>query len=378
MQAEAERTDGRAGLRPLRSGAKTSRPHAYARICGVGTALPEHYYDQEALLAACKMLWNRRFRNPARLEQLHRAVLVQGRHLALPIGELARIRSFAEANDAYIRSAVDLGTRAVADALARSGLTPPDLHHIFFVSVTGLATPSIDARIANRLQLRSDIKRTPLFGLGCVAGAAGIARAADYVRAYPREVAVLVAVELCSLTLQRKDISIANLISSGLFGDGAAAVIVAGREVEGSGPEIVAARAVLYPDTEELMGWEISQDGFRVILSADIPRVVREHLARDVDRLLSDYGLERSEIRSWVCHPGGPRVLDAVREALDLRPEALEVTWDSLRRIGNVSSVSVLMVLEQTMRERRPEPGTHGLLLAMGPGFGLELVLLRW
>ncbi|MFQ5349920.1 MAG: type III polyketide synthase, partial [Thermoanaerobaculia bacterium] len=220
--------------------------------------------------------------------------------------------------------------------------------------------------------------RMPIFGLGCVAGAAGIARAADYVKAYPEQVALLVSVELCSLTLQRKDLSIPNLISSGLFGDGAAAVVVVGSERPGDGPRILATRSIFYPDTEQVMGWEVSEKGFQVVLSAEVPEMVRGHLRQDVDRFLADHGHRRDEITSWVAHPGGPRVLEAMAETLELTDGELDVTWRSLAEVGNLSSTSVLLVLEETLREHRPEPGSLGMLLAMGPAFCSELVLLEW
>ena len=198
------------------------------RIASVGRALPRHDYDQESLLEALRRLWAGRLHNAARLEQPHRNVLVGGRHLALPVEAYEKLQGFGDANDAFIRCGVDLGEQALADALERAGLVPRDVDHLFFVSVTGIATPSIDARLVNRMGLRTDVKRTPIFGLGCVAGAVGISRAADYVRAWPDQCAVLLSVELCSLTLQRSDASIPNLIASGLFGDGAAAVVVLG------------------------------------------------------------------------------------------------------------------------------------------------------
>jgi alkylresorcinol/alkylpyrone synthase len=234
----------------------------------------------------------------------------------------------------------------------------------------------------NRLRLPAETKRVPIFGLGCVAGAAGIARCADYVRAYPEQVALLLSVELCSLTLQRGDLSIPNLIASGLFGDGAAAVVVAGDGVPPNGaswgPAVIASRSAFYPDTERVMGWEISEDGFKVVLSAEVPDMVVRHLRRDVDAFLRDQGLGLGDIASFVCHPGGPKVLEAMERALELPPDALELTWRSLREVGNLSSTSVLLVLERTMSERRPPAGSYGLLLAMGPGFCSELVLLRW
>lgn len=376
------------------------------RILSVGSGFPRHYYDQGELLAALERLWARRHFNTERLERLHKNVLVGGRHLALPIDDYDRLTTFGAANDAWIEVAQEVGEAAVRDALDRAGLAPADVDALYFVTVTGVATPSIDARLVNRLRLPSDVKRVPIFGLGCVAGAAGIARAADYVRAFPDEVAVLLSVELCSLTLQREDLSVPNLIASGLFGDGAAAVVVAGEErarrigegggaagggAEGGGaedggsggrlppgPRVLATRSVFYPDSERVMGWDITERGFGIVLSADVPEVARKFLAGDVDRFLADQGLARGDVGSWVCHPGGPKVLEAMQESLELPEGALDVTWRSLREVGNLSSTSVLLVLQDTLDHHRPPPGTLGMLLAMGPGFCSELVLLQW
>jgi alkylresorcinol/alkylpyrone synthase len=348
------------------------------RIAAVGAAFPPHFYDQEQLLAAFREHWAPHYFNLARLEQLHRNVRVGGRHLALPIEQYPALSGFGAANDAWIRVATDVGAAAVTDALSRAGLTPADVAALYFVSVTGVATPSIDARLVNRLGLRPDVKRVPIFGLGCVAGAAGVARAADYVRAFPDEVAVLLSVELCSLTLQREDFSIPNLIASGLFGDGAAAAVIVGAGRGGDGPGVVATRSVFYPDSERVMGWDITENGFKIVLSSDVPVVVERHLRRDVDDFLAPHGLTRADVASWVCHPGGPRVLEAMENALELPRPALELTWRSLAEVGNLSSSSVLLVLADTMAERRPPAGSWGMLLALGPGFCSELVLLKW
>lgn len=354
------------------------------RIAAVGRALPRHYYDQQTLLGALKRRWSDRYFNLDRLERLHQNVLVGGRHLALPIEEYDALTTWGRANDAWIRVAQEVGEQAVLDGLRRAGLTPADVDALIFVTVTGVATPSIDARLMNRLGLPPRVKRLPIFGLGCVAGAAGIARAADYVRAYPDQVAVLLSVELCSLTLQPEDLSIPNLIASGLFGDGAAAAVVTGGDRplpdarDGAGPRVVATRSVFYPDSERVMGWDISESGFRIVLSADVPQVVRDFLRRDVDAFLADQGLSRADISSWVCHPGGPKVLEAMQESLDLPAGALDVTWRSLQEVGNLSSTSVLLVLADTLEAHRPPPGSWGMLLAMGPGFCSELVLLQW
>ncbi len=347
------------------------------KISAVGVGFPPHYYDQAALIAAANALWAGHFFNTDRLTQLHHAVLVGGRHLALPLERYAELTSFTETNDAYIEVATDVGERAVRDALARAKLTPRDIDHIFFVSVTGIATPSIDARLVNRLGMRSDVKRTPIFGLGCVAGAAGLARAADYVKAYPNEVALLLSVELCSLTLQRRDLSVANLIASGLFGDGGAAVVVAGADRAASGPRVVASRSVFYPDTEDVMGWRITSDGFRVILSSEVPAMTR-HLRGDAERFLSAHGLTLSDVSRFVCHSGGPKVLAGVEEAFGLTRDKLALSWKSLAEVGNLSSASVLMVLRDTLAGEPVPAGSHGLMIAMGPGFCSELVLLQW
>lgn len=248
-----------------------------------------------------------------------------------------------------------------------------------FTSVTGVAAPSVDARLVGRLGLRSDVKRLPVFGLGCVAGAAGVARLHDYLLGRPDDVAVLLSVELCSLTFQRHDASTANLVATALFGDGAAAVVALGQgRASGAGPEVVATRSRMYPDTEHVMGWDIRSSGFKVRLDPAVPDVVRRYLADDVRDFLAEHGLKPKDVAHWVCHPGGPKVLEAVSDVLSLPDGALDVTWRSLAEVGNLSSSSVLHVLRDTLEQRRPEPGSPGLLMAMGPGFCCELVLLRW
>jgi len=350
------------------------------RIAAVGSAFPPHYYDQDRMLEALKRHWAKRHFNLQRLETLHRNVMVGGRHLALPIEQYEKLTSWGQANDAWIRVAEEVGAAALVDGLARAGLERRDLDALIFVTVTGVATPSIDARLINRLGLRGDLKRLPIFGLGCVAGAAGLSRAADLLRGDPRGVVALLSVELCSLTVQFQDLSIPNLIASGLFGDGAACAIVVGSEHEAPppGPRIVATRSVFYPDSERVMGWDISENGFQIVLSAEVPAVVREFLRADVDRFLAGQGLTRRDIASWVCHPGGPKVLEAMAEAMEISSAALAITWKSLREVGNLSSSSVLLVLRETMAAAPPPAGSFGMMLAMGPGFCSEFVLLRW
>jgi alkylresorcinol/alkylpyrone synthase len=348
------------------------------RIAGAASAFPQHYYSQEMLLEALQEYWGDQVQNPHVLRRLHRHVGVDGRFLALPKEEYLKMRTWGEANHHWITVAKELGEKAVSGALSQAGLHPRNLGAFFFASVTGISSPSIDALLINHMQMCRSIRRVPIFGLGCVAGAAGISRAADYVRAYPDQVAVVLSVELCSLTLQREDVSMANLISAGLFGDGAAAVIIGGADCGLAGPQILGTRSVFYPDTEEMMGWDISEKGFRIVLSREIPDLVRKNLAHDLDDFLAERGLTRSDIGNWVLHTGGPKILEATADALGLKNGELEVSWDCLRRTGNLSSASVLVVLEEVMKNRRPAPGTIGLLAAMGPGFCAEFVLLQW
>jgi alkylresorcinol/alkylpyrone synthase len=355
------------------------------QIVSVASAFPKHYYPQAVLLQALQEYWGAELENPELLRRLHRNTGVDGRHLALPIHAYPKLSGWGEANDLWIEVALDLGKQAICRALTHAGLAARNLGAFFFTSVTGIASPSIDSLLINRIGLSPNIRRVPMFGLGCVAGAAGTARAADYVKAYPSQLAVLLSVELCSLTIQREDLSAANLISSGLFGDGAAAVIVAGEECsafgsesEQFGPKILATRSVFYPQTEEMMGWRISEKGFSIVLSREVPDLVRKQIGQDVDSFLAECGRTRGDIGSWVIHTGGPKVLEAIQDALDLKDGQLDASWDCLSKVGNLSSASVLVVLEEIMKHRRPAPGTLGLMAAMGPGFCSELLLLQW
>jgi alkylresorcinol/alkylpyrone synthase len=347
------------------------------RLIAARAALPKNFAEQDELLAAFRTLWGQKHFNLDRLEQLHRAVRVGGRHLALPLAQYEGLKSFAERNDAWIKAATELGAEAVDQALLAADVAPSQVDHLYFVTVTGIATPSIDARLIEKLGLRPDVKRVPIFGLGCVAGAAGLARAADVLRANPGEVAVLLSVELCSLTLQREDISIPNIIASGLFGDGAAAVVLDGGARE-RGPRVRATRSVFYPGTERIMGWDVVDSGFKVVLSPQVPQLVRERLRSDVDSFLAAQGLRRSDLKHFVAHTGGPKVLEAFEEALEVPRAKLARSWASLQSVGNLSSASVLFVLADLLASGEAEPGDKGLLVAMGPGFCSELVLLEW
>ena len=348
------------------------------RILSVGSAFPKNLYQQEVITGAIKQYWGERLEHPALLDRLHSRAGVKQRYLAFPLEQYKRFETFGETNRAWLEVAAELGERAIDGALERAGFGRQDLDALYVVSVTGVASPSLDARLINRMGLRPDIKRTPIFGVGCVGGAIGLTRAADYVLAYPKQVAVILSVELCSLTVQRDDLSTVNMISMGLFADGAVAAILAGAERSTAGPAIVGNRSVFYPDTEQIMGWDISEKGFQIVLSPEVPEVVKKYLARDVDAFLKEMGISRADIGSWILHPGGPRVLEAIASSLELEDGALAASWDSLKNIGNLSSASVLCVLEGYMNGHRPPAGSYSVLGALGPGFCSELVLLQW
>jgi alkylresorcinol/alkylpyrone synthase len=349
-------------------------------LVGTGTALGAFRYRQEELIDGFRSLWSGNGREFSTVERFHRAVGVDARHLALPM-EAYPLPSFDEAARAFLNLGTDLAERATVDALADARLEPTDIDALFFTTVTGVAAPTIDVRLANRLHLRSDLKRLPFFGLGCVGGASGLARLYDYLRAWPDHVGILLSVELCSLTFQEGDRSAANFIASGLFADGAAAVVCVGaeraRRLGFAGPRILGTRSILYPQTERAMGWDVGGAGFSIVLSPDVPALVRQKVGDNVDEFLAAYGIGRTDIDTWICHPGGPKILNALAEALQLTQGELDLTWRCLRDLGNMSSASALFVLRATLAERSWTPGSPGLLLAMGPGFSAELVLLQ-
>ncbi|UQX89162.1 hypothetical protein M6D93_03950 [Jatrophihabitans telluris] len=349
-------------------------------IAAVHPVLPEHRYPQRDITELFAQLIG----DPARaavMRRLHGAAGVRSRHLAVPLERYPELADFTESNDVFIASAVELGAEAVTGAVKQAGLSMHDVDLVVSTTVTGIAAPSLEARIANRVGLRPDVKRMPMFGLGCVAGAAGVARLHDYLRGDPDGVAVLLSVELCSLTVQRGDSSTANLVASGLFGDGAAAVLAVGdRRAESlaeTGPRVVDSISHLYPDTERTMGWDVTSGGLKIVLSADVPSLAREHLGVDVDRFLARHGVTVDDISTWICHPGGPKVIEAIQDVLDVGPHELRHTWDSLAEVGNLSSASVLDVFARTLAQPDPPEGL-GVLMAMGPGFCSELVLLDW
>ncbi|WP_369829906.1 type III polyketide synthase [Mycobacterium sp. ACS4054] len=362
----------------LRSeGRPAPRRRGAAHIAGTAMAFTQHRYNQDEVARELTGFTDPRFLRFAQTTG------VDQRSLALPLARYPRLSGFTEANDAYLEVAVDLGERAIRSALTEAGIDPHEVDTIVMVSSTGIAVPTIDARLMTRIGLRPNVKRVPLFGLGCVAGAAGMARVHDYLQGHPEDVAVLLSVELCSLTLQRDDTSIPALIGVSLFGDGAAAVVATGAEripLRRNGrhaPRLLATRSRVIPETVDVMGWNVGSSGFQLVMSRDVPKMADTYLRDEVDRFLADHGLSLADISAWVCHPGGPKVLDSIEDALGLPPAALRHSRDSMRDNGNISSASVLDVLRRTGNQP-PEAGSFGVMLAMGPGFSFELLLLQW
>jgi alkylresorcinol/alkylpyrone synthase len=353
------------------------------QIASVGTSFPAYRYTQTEVSEALVARWADKLPEPRLLTRLHANCGVATRYFVFPIEHYPTLVGFKQTNDAWITAAVNLGEQAIDRALTPLGLTGADISAIFSASVTGIASPTVEARLINRMPaFPTSVKRTPIFGLGCVAGAAGIARASDYVRAFPDQIALLLSIELCSLTWQDDDQSVANIISTGLFGDGAAAVVIAGDDVKlpmpSIGPKILATKSTFYRHTEHVMGWDIRDTGFRIVLSPDVPKVVEANLRGDVDKFLAEQNLTLADIQTWIFHSGGPKVLEATEKALELPKDALALSWKSLSEVGNLSAASVLCVLEDTLKNHPGKPGTYSILAAMGPAFCLELVLLQW
>ncbi|HEY1705356.1 MAG TPA: 3-oxoacyl-[acyl-carrier-protein] synthase III C-terminal domain-containing protein [Trebonia sp.] len=363
------------------------------QILTVRSAFPARRYRQEELTRAVADRAGLNGTRRTLLERLHRNAGVDTRHTALPLEEYRKLDGVGAANDRYIDEATALGERALRAALDAAGIRSGDLDLLIVTSVTGVAVPSLDARLIPRLGLRPDIKRLPVFGLGCVAGAAALSRLHDYLLGWPGHTAALLAVELCSLTWPG-DLATADLVATGLFGDGAVALVAAGDSAGGerhktARPTVISTRSEVYPDSGDTLGWRLGRDGFGIVLTADLSDVVERRLGETVTSFLAERGLTTDDITTWICHPGGPKVLDAVRKSLKLPDEALAASWKSLAEVGNLSSASVLHILEQTMTEPGPpghgqtagraeDNGAFGLMIGLGPGVSAELVLLRW
>lgn len=350
-------------------------------IASVGTAVPPYEITQEATREFARQMFAGVYRDIDRLLGVFESAQIESRRFCVPLDWFGTSHTFTAKNTLYIENAILLAIESIQNALRPLGLSPQDVDHLVFVSSTGISTPSIDAHVFNRLQMRSDLKRTPIWGLGCAGGAAGLARGFDLAAAHPEEIVVVVALELCGLTFLHADRSKSNLIATSLFGDGAAAIVLLGsiaashRKVKGA--EVLASQSTIWPDTLDIMGWDVNDEGLGVIFSRDIPSLVEARIQPEVERLFSRCGVPISDLKRLTAHPGGSKVLTAYEQALGLPKEAFRHSRDVLRDHGNMSSCTVLFVLERELQETH-ETGEPGLVMALGPGFACEQVLLRW
>ncbi len=352
------------------------------RLAGLATAAPPHVAPQASAQGLVSRLFAEVLATDDRLLQVFEHAHIEQRHTCMPLEWYASDHGFAEKNELYVEHAVRLAREVAGAALKRASLQPDAVDHVVFVSSTGLATPSIDALLANALGFRPDVRRTPIWGLGCAGGAAGLSRARDFALADPTSRVLLVALELCSLTFQRNDLSKRNLIASSLFGDGAAAALVVGGEVQatanGMPPlELLGSRSTFWHDTTDVMGWTIDAAGLHVVFSRDIPSIVRERVRPSLLCFLESHGLELGALHHLVAHPGGAKVLTAYAEALGLPPAAFRHAREVLRDHGNMSSPSCLFVLERFLDAGEIRAGDNAVVAALGPGFAAEYVLLR-
>ncbi len=353
-----------------------------SRIAAVSSTFPPYRHRQEDLADAAAALCAIQPTRRRLLDRLYANAGVRNRHTVLPLDDYQRLDGLGPANDLYIEHATALGAQAVDKALRQAGVRPEDVDLFVTTSVTGVAVPSLDARLVPLLGMRWDVRRIPMFGLGCVAGAAGLSRIHDYLRAWPEHTAVLLAVELCSLSVPVADPSASDLVASALFGDGAGAAVVRGDScasgsASGGAPlRIVATHSELCPGTQDALGWHLGSGGFRIVLSTELSEVLERELGVVVKRFLADHGLQTPDIAAWIVHPGGPRVIDAVRDALDLPEDQVATARASLAEVGNLSSASVVHVLGKTLAEPVAPPGPL-VMVGLGPGVSIELLLLE-
>lgn len=352
-------------------------------IHSVSTALPKNFYSQDDLIEAFKEIWGDQFHNFERIEKFHKNVEVDGRYLSLPKESYIEIaKDFGKKNDAYQKISLELCEEALSDLIETSNLDLDSVGMLQSTTVTGLSVPSLDAKLMNKIPFKSTTKRVPLFGLGCLAGVSGINRASDYLKGHPKEAVIFVSVELCSLTIQADDLSVPNMVSTGLFGDGAAAVLLVGDEhplKSSSTYEVVDGVSNFYPQTERIMGWDFISSGFKIVLSNEVPKIVKELVPENIQDFLTSNNLKRDDLDFFVSHPGGPKVMMAMEEALSLKSGELCLSWESLKKYGNMSSTSVLFILKESIKNKgkKENPGELGLMLALGPAFCSEFSLLK-
>ncbi len=343
------------------------------RLASLRTALPPHAVSQEEARRLCEAVYAG---DPEllRLLRVFSACGVEKRHTAFPPAYYREPRSFEARNRDFAEKGVELAARAAREALDRAGLRPERIDHLLLATTTGLATPSLDALLVGPLGLRRDVRRWPLFGLGCAGGVGALGRAAEILRGSPRETALVVSVELCGQVFSHQARNPVDVVGVAIFGDGAAAAVVAGDEAGGLGPRLLRPRSLLFEGSEALMGWAFTGDGLRLVLSESITGLLKGRLKEAVAAALEGEG----PVRHWALHPGGRRILEAYAEVLGLGEVELGWARRSLAQVGNVSSASALFVLADLIAAGAPAPGDRALLAAPGPGFGLETLVLGW
>lgn len=347
------------------------------RINAVATAVPPHRIDQESAREFARNLFAESTPDIDRLLPLFGNAGIESRYFSAPPAWFKEPHSLAEKNLKYVEAATALAAEATHELLEGAGLSPDQIDYVIYVNTTGLATPSIDARLINKLGFRRDVRRTPVWGLGCAGGAAGLSLAYHHALGHPKQRVLLVAVELCGLTFLADDFSRSNLVATALFGEGAAAALISGDEVEESGLEILGTRSRFYPDSLDVMGWSIVSSGLQVVFAQRIPAIVEANAAEDFGSFLADYNLTLKDIDRFLIHPGGTKVVEAYESALHLTNGHMNLARGVLRDYGNMSSVTVLFVLERYLRENGFDRGGHGLISALGPGFCSESLLVQ-
>jgi alkylresorcinol/alkylpyrone synthase len=342
------------------------------RLIAIATAVPPYALGQEEVARRAHYLFKEGGAGDVdRLMPAFANAGISRRYSCVPIEWYAEPHGWTDRNELYLEHGVRLLEKAARDCLDRAGLSARDLDAVVTVSTTGIATPSLDAVLSGRLGFRADIKRLPIFGLGCAGGVLGLSRAADWARAMPGARVLYLVVELCALSFRKHDTGKSNIVATALFGDGAAAAILAD---QGDGPRFGAGGEHLFPASLDMMGWDVREDGLKAIFSRDIPTLVRRDMHAVAAAFLERQGLAIGDIDRFVCHPGGAKVLEALEAAFGLEPGALREERRVLGGYGNMSAATLLFVLEQVLRE---PPSGRMLLAAMGPGFTAGFQLLE-
>jgi alkylresorcinol/alkylpyrone synthase len=349
---------------------------SHSTIVATATALPPHIMIREDMKYYLERVFDIPERRLEALMSIVENAQVNKRHSIFPINYTIEPRPLSKTNDEYIEHAVKLGREAAEKCLERAGMKPDEIDLIITVSCTGFMIPSLDAHLINLMGFRSNIRRMPFTELGCAAGAMALGRAADFLTAHPGGNVLIIAVELPTLTFQRKDISQANLISSILFGDGAAAVIVSGKPTRG--PKILASETYTFPDSLGAMGFDLKESGFHILLAKDVPEMIGARIGGLVSGFLERHGRKRQEIKGWILHPGGARLLRNVETELGLKKCDTQPSWDILGNLGNLSSATILFILQEWLEKRPLKAGEYALAAAFGPGFSAEFLLLQW